>query len=181
MLSLNIHANAHLQNAWNLFGVECFTFEIIEHCSVDLLLIREQHWFDKTECYERNIGYNFYKTAGSPRGNITSIETKKKLSVALKGVPKSEEHRRKYSKWQTGRILTDDHKANISLSRIGNKFRRNSSKWSYADGYSCKCDECREKRAIVKKNWDLKNNENRKKLDNSAIDVDRANSTSISG
>jgi group I intron endonuclease len=150
----NRHPNHYLQNAWNKYGQSNFEFIIIEFCLIEELLIREQYWLDNFKCYDAKIGYNHYPTAGSPKGHSPSIETRQKLSDALKNKPKSEEHRRKYSEWQTGRILTDGHKKNISLGRIGNQFRRKKDKWPHDKGNKCDCLECSNKRAAIKKAWD---------------------------
>ena len=44
----NSHFSHHLQNAWNKYGEEAFTFEVLETCldSHVILLAREQHWID---------------------------------------------------------------------------------------------------------------------------------------
>lgn len=41
------HKNSHLQRAFNKYGEESFKFEIIETCSKDLCLIREQIYLDQ--------------------------------------------------------------------------------------------------------------------------------------
>ena len=55
-------------------------------------------------------------------GAIISNETRKKLSIASKNMvrkPVSDETRKKLSITSKGRILTEEHKANISLGKIG--------------------------------------------------------------
>ena len=55
-------------------------------------------------------------------GAIISEETRKKLSIASKNMvrkPVSEETRKKLSIVFKGRILTEEHKANLSLSKMG--------------------------------------------------------------
>ena len=47
LLRSNKHHSIHLQNAWNLYGEECFIFNIIEECTLDILLEREQFYLDK--------------------------------------------------------------------------------------------------------------------------------------
>jgi len=42
----NKHPNTHLQNSFNYHGEECFQFSIIEECSVDEVIVREQFWID---------------------------------------------------------------------------------------------------------------------------------------
>ena len=49
------HKNMHLQNAFNKYGEESFRFEILETCSKDLCLIREQIYLNT--CTKEN-SYN---------------------------------------------------------------------------------------------------------------------------
>jgi group I intron endonuclease len=53
-LQNNKHHNSHLQRAWDKYGNENFTFELVEECTFDLLLQTEQHYLDKNPAY--NIG-----------------------------------------------------------------------------------------------------------------------------
>lgn len=52
-----IHHNKHLQNAWNKYGEDNFSFEILEECERELLNSREQYWINYYDSF--NNGYNF--------------------------------------------------------------------------------------------------------------------------
>jgi group I intron endonuclease len=71
----NKHYNSRLQNAINKYGIKKFKFEIIEFCSPDKLIEREQNYFDilKPE-------YNICKVAGNMLGFKHSKKTKELLS-----------------------------------------------------------------------------------------------------
>jgi group I intron endonuclease len=105
------HDNPHLQQAWNKYGESCFQFEIIELCTKDILLQREQFWID---FYQSAIsGYNINPIAQFPpnwKGKKRSEETKKRMSIAqkghpskLKGIPRTEEVKRKVSASKLGK------------------------------------------------------------------------------
>lgn len=61
-LSSGNHSNYKLQNAINEFGIQNFTFEIIEVITTKYdrkyLLTREQYYLDKEKSYLDDIGYN---------------------------------------------------------------------------------------------------------------------------
>jgi group I intron endonuclease len=56
----NYHNNPKLQHAWNKYGEDKFTFEIIEETDADqkTLFERENHYLSTLKPYERIIGYN---------------------------------------------------------------------------------------------------------------------------
>lgn len=83
-LNKNKHINQYLQNAWNKYGEENFMFEIIEKCSNEIKIKREQYWLDFTKCYIRKNGYNICKKADSPQGYKHTEESKKKMSFIKK-------------------------------------------------------------------------------------------------
>ena len=58
------HYNDHLQRAWDKYGEEFFTFEIIERCEVEVLLLTEQKWIDQLKTVDPAIGYNKNPLAG---------------------------------------------------------------------------------------------------------------------
>ena len=55
------------------------------------------------------------------KGRNHSEETKYKISIAKKGVPKSENHKRKISNFQKGKIESLETRIKKSLSRTGKK------------------------------------------------------------
>lgn len=117
-LRKQIHANTHLQNAFNLYGQDAFTFEVIEPCEQDKLIEREQYWID----YYRENGetlYNICLIAGNNLGLKFSEEAKRRLSKIRKGRKHSEESKRKMSVAKTGVALSDETKAKISASKKG--------------------------------------------------------------
>lgn len=81
------HHSAHLQNAWNKYGEDCFEFSIIEGVDrrEDLIKV-EQKYIDFL-----NPEYNVCKVAGSPLGVKQSAEARAKKSDALTGRIHSEE------------------------------------------------------------------------------------------
>jgi group I intron endonuclease len=82
-LKSGVHKNRHLQSAFKLYGEEAFEFYIIEYVdSLDMLLVREQHWLDFTKCYEKHIGFNICKIAGSSLGVKRTDEFKAKIREA---------------------------------------------------------------------------------------------------
>lgn len=81
-LKKNKHENDYMQNAWNKYGKDSFLFEIVEFVDEhELLIKREQYWLDKTKCYNREIGFNILKFAGSALGNKLKQSTKDKLKL----------------------------------------------------------------------------------------------------
>jgi hypothetical protein len=64
MLINNTHRNPILQRAWNKYGSDKFTFEIVEECTSDqkICFEREQYYLDLLKPY-LEVGYNIEKTA----------------------------------------------------------------------------------------------------------------------
>lgn len=80
------HDNKHLQDAWNKYGKENFIFEVIEECSKDTKLEREQYYMDLYKTYNRDIGFNISRNALAPmEGRKHSEETKQHFSEIRKG------------------------------------------------------------------------------------------------
>lgn len=116
-LILGKHSNKHLQSAFNLYSAENFVAEIIEVCSVDDLIDREQFWIDN---YGFENLYNMRPAAGSNLGHKWTDESKRKQSEtqrkAMKGHIVSEETRKKISIARKGKSLSEEHKAKIGLA-----------------------------------------------------------------
>lgn len=128
VLKNGIHHSIKLQRAVNKYGIENFTFCLLEECTEGDLLKQEQRYFDlfKPE-------YNILKIAGSRKGfnhsDMTkalikkkrqnqvmgpcSELTKKKISEANKERVFTDEHKDKLSKAHKGKVLSEDHKEKI--------------------------------------------------------------------
>lgn len=130
------HCNCHLQNACNFYGIEAFDFIIIELCSTEDLIEREQYYINLLIPHDPNIGYNFCRTAGSVLGRAMSEQTKRKISDANKGrklskwqiellrginsgIKHSPEHRLKITVGNTGKKMSDEAKLKISAGNKG--------------------------------------------------------------
>lgn len=117
------HCNRHLQNAWNKYGVDTFAFEILELCDVDVLLEREQHYIDTWQPFGA-YGFNIVVDAKRPmEGRKHSDEARIRMSIAQKGIgkgiPLSDETKRKLSIANTGRVFSPEHRAKMSIANTG--------------------------------------------------------------
>jgi group I intron endonuclease len=129
------HHNRYLQRAWDKYGEKAFRFRILEHCSVDTLNEREQHYLNiyisKGNCYNISVdavsGMRGRKSSDETRekirlarlGTTLSEATKQKLRVANKGKIISEEARRKSSQTQKGRIVSNETREKMSAAKKG--------------------------------------------------------------
>lgn len=115
-LDKNIHSKK-LQNAWNKHGALSFEFMVLEYCSKDEVVYREQYWMDFLDSF-RN-GYNTRRIATSNLGIRMSDETKRKHSIRSKGRKMSEENKKKQSERCKGVPLPEAHRIKISLANTG--------------------------------------------------------------
>ena len=68
------NSSRFLQAAYDKYGIDSFTFEIVEICDEDVLMIKEQYYLDTVVPL-----YNMCKKAYSTEGRKVSEETKDKL------------------------------------------------------------------------------------------------------
>lgn len=99
------HHNIHLQRSWNKYGEDAFEFVILEECSVEQLLEREQHHMD--QCSER---YNIAPIAGSRLGLTHTPEAREKIRQANIGRKHSPETRAKMSAQRMGNTYSLGYK-----------------------------------------------------------------------
>lgn len=142
-LRKNIHPNKKLQHSWNFHGPDAFLFLIVENVPKEDLIQREQFWIDSTNVVVE--GYNICPNAGSTLGVIPSresieksraknigrkntLEAKKRMSEARRGVSVSQATRDKISatlrgrpSLNIGRKHTDETRKKISLAATGRK------------------------------------------------------------
>ena len=83
--------NIHLNNAFNKYGIDNFTFEVIDNSAtnIDELNEKEIYYINFYETCNREKGYNI---SSGGRNSIVSEETKLKMSLAGKGKKQTEEH-----------------------------------------------------------------------------------------
>lgn len=118
-LKRNKHCNKYLQSAWNKHGEDSFKFDIIEVVDdKNKILEREQHYLDLLKPYNREIGYNISKIAGSQLGYTHTKETKDKMC----GLKRSEKSKKLMSESHIG--LPSFRKVKvIQLDLIGNQIK----------------------------------------------------------
>ena len=92
-------------------GYAEFRLEILEYCSADKLLLREQFYFDNY-----TPEYNILKLAGSPLGYRLSEAAKKLIGIAAKNRKVSESTRNIRREALLGKPLNKEHLEKIRLS-----------------------------------------------------------------
>jgi group I intron endonuclease len=140
-LRRNEHHNPILQNAWNKYGEDVFTFEVLELVLVPFLIEREQFWLDKLHPFGKR-GFNIARIAGSSLGREVAQSTRDKISATLTGRPgnvgykpspeiveqqrlrmlgtkQSEETKRKRAISHTGKKHSPETIEKMRLSQIG--------------------------------------------------------------
>jgi group I intron endonuclease len=110
----NAHCNCILQYHYNKHGKDSLVFSVVELCDRDKLIEREQLYIDTL-----NPEFNICKIAASVLGIKRSEETKKKMSVAMKGRNLSNNHKMNLSESHSGKKLTVNHKKKISNALKG--------------------------------------------------------------
>ena len=120
------HINQYLQNAFNKYGLNNFEFWIIEECSEEDLLVREQYWMDFHVCYDHKYGYNICSKSDRPvmpqeRREKVAAQRRNKTLEEFFGVEKAKEMKEKMSKSQKNRFRTKDEKKRISQLQKGKK------------------------------------------------------------
>ena len=97
-----------IYQAISKYGLDNFTLEILEYCSKDITIEREQFYLDKLK-----PEYNLLKKAGSILGFKHSLLSIKKMSERALGRIVSEETRLKMSEALRGRKLSESTKEKI--------------------------------------------------------------------
>lgn len=110
------HPNIHLQNLYNKHGEEKFELFILENCTINCLIEREQYWINLL-----NPNINKAPVAGSTLGLKLTNEQCKNRSKNNIGRKHSLESIKKRTDKIKGRKYTEKHRENISKSRLGKK------------------------------------------------------------
>ncbi len=115
-LDANTSECTRLQNAWNKYGADRFTWQVLEFVlDRSELIAREQFYIDSLRSYAE--GYNTAPKAGSTAGRRHSAETRAKIAAALTGKPcpkRSEAHKAAISAANKGKPKSEAHKAKLS-------------------------------------------------------------------
>ena len=106
-LSSGIHFNKYLQNAFDKYGSDAFSFDVIEVCDVSALNEKEYNYIAKNKTMNRLYGYNL-RSGGDKE--YLSIESRKKISDTRKERIKSGIIK------MIPNVLTDASKLQMSVS-----------------------------------------------------------------
>lgn len=104
-LNNNRQFNDYLQKSWNKYGADNFEFIILEECSDDVIIERENYFINKYETMDADKGYNLKNASQT----VLSEESKLKISNSLKRSWKNgkykytKEHRELMSKRMKGK------------------------------------------------------------------------------
>lgn len=106
LLRTNKHHSKHLQNSWNKHKEESFLFEVIEYCTEETKIVREQHYIDSL-----NSEFNVERKAGTSRiGTTQPRNLVERQRVRMKG-----------NSYTKGRIMPDDEKEHRAAMNRGSK------------------------------------------------------------
>lgn len=115
------HSNAKMQAVWNKY--QSFEHQILVECDEVAVRIYEQDYIDANWGDPKYL--NLAEKVGllpDNKGRKFSDEHRAKLSAAAKGhsrtkgIPQSEEHKRKKAEARKGSVVSDETKAKISAS-----------------------------------------------------------------
>jgi len=152
----NTHSNKHLQNHVNKYGIEDLVFIIMEFCSKEKLIEREQYWMDTLK-----PEFNICRVAGSALGVKWSEEQKQKIRGENNPMKKIEV-RQKVSQSRKGFILSKEARLKISIASKGRKhtegslvkMSNNAKGNKYALGSKHSEDQIQIQRNLAKKSWE---------------------------
>lgn len=99
-------SNSHLKRAWNKYGEKAFRFDAIEVGPSGLSKEDRLAWCNKREEYWVGDSYlsdDYYNQQSGGDSAIPGPETRRRMSEALKGRPKTKEHRLAMSKARKGK------------------------------------------------------------------------------
>ena len=102
------HSNSHLRNAIKKYGVDNFSFEVLEFCSIDKTNERERYWIEYYDSFKN--GYNCTTGGEGEIGWHLSDEAKRKISEGNKGKIILQHQREAVSKAQRGKHLSEEQK-----------------------------------------------------------------------
>lgn len=126
-LKMGTHENPNLQREYDIFGVDNFTYEILERTPKSNLHAVEQGYLD--DAIGQNTSYNVHPKADSASQRTLTSKQKAQISERLKGRVFSEEHRQKLSMASRGRPKSPRA---IEAVRLANTDRKATAKQKQA-------------------------------------------------
>lgn len=93
------HRNTYLQRSFNKYGIENFTFEILEEHDPEFCISMEQYWMNMLNVTNRKFGYNIAPVAGNSFGQKRTKQQRENISNSLKGKRKGILNPRYGTKW----------------------------------------------------------------------------------
>jgi group I intron endonuclease len=111
------HTARRLMHAFQKYGSDAFTFEVLEECDISdesIRIERENYWIQRLKPV-----FNVAPVAGSILGMKQSVETKAKISAALMGHACSPERNAKISASNMGRVISAESRAKSSAKLKG--------------------------------------------------------------
>lgn len=139
----NRHHSVHLQNAWNKYGEAAFVHSIIEECSKETLLEREQYYMDLWNPLDINVGYNVAKEAAKPpvdpersRKNAKANWASGKFNSQLKPFERIDPNTGEIKEYRTSAEAEADgfSQQSISAACNGKKASYANYYWRFLDG-----------------------------------------------
>src|SRR5216683_1998974 len=126
-LQRNQHHNPKLQAAWNKYGSDTFTFEVLELVLPISLTAREQYWFKKLDPFGKK-GFNLDRVAGSRFGRVVSQASREKSRITQLGRPSTRigwhptpEQTERQRRAMTDYKHTEEAKRNMAKAQTGRK------------------------------------------------------------
>jgi group I intron endonuclease len=115
----NKHHSQSLQRAWNKYGEQAFTFEVVELVLPVALASREEYWFKKLKPFSHN-GYNIAINAEAPmRGRKQTPEAIEKTRQAKLGTKHTPEQLENMRQAMLGKKHTPESIEKWRQARLG--------------------------------------------------------------
>ena len=123
--------NQVIYRAMRKYGIENFSFEVVEECSIEELDEKEIYYIEQYRSYvgwKDSNGYNMTLGGGGSRGVKVSKESRQKMGDSRRGEknhnygkPMTKEAKEKLRRAKIGKTLSDYHKRRISESLLREK------------------------------------------------------------
>lgn len=114
-LKKDTHTNQHLQNSYNKYGFDSFSFEIIYVCEEEYLNEKEISYIKELNAHVSLGGFNLsWGGELSMLGMKHSEETIQKMRIAQAGKILSDEHKKKISESNKGKVFSEKTKQKMS-------------------------------------------------------------------